>query len=75
MTISDGWVLLANLGASKYETIKTEKVSPTADKYSYINLDWWNGFNDEYLNGYIIRALENNKDLKINIHLGGYLFF
>ena len=26
---------------------------------------WWQGFNDEYLNNYIIRAIENNKDLKI----------
>ena len=49
----------------KQETSKQEKIKPTANKYDYINLAWWQQFNDEYLNGYIIRALENNKDLKI----------
>ena len=56
---------IQEVNASKYETIKTEKVRPTTDKYSYINLEWWNGFNDEYLNEYIIKAVENNKDLKM----------
>ena len=26
---------------------------------------WWQGFNDEILNSYIIKAIENNKDLKM----------
>ena len=30
-----------------------------------MNLAWWANFNDEYLNDYIIRAVENNKDLKM----------
>lgn len=45
--------------------IKTEKVKPIKNKYEYVNLDWWSKFNDEYLNDYIIRAIENNKDLKM----------
>ena len=45
--------------------IKTEKVKPTSNKYEYVNLAWWEGFNDEYLNDYIVKALNNNKDLKM----------
>ena len=35
-------------------------------KTDYINLKWWQGFEDEYLNEYIIKAVENNYDLKIS---------
>ena len=45
--------------------LKTEKINPAQNKYEYVNLEWWAGFNDEYLNDYIIRAVENNKDLKM----------
>ena len=45
--------------------IKTERVNPTQNKYEYVNLSWWQGFNDEHLNNYILKALENNKDLKM----------
>ncbi len=41
------------------------KVKPTKNKYEYINLAWWAQFNDEYLNNYIVKAIENNKDLKM----------
>ena len=44
---------------------KSEKIKPQKNKYEYINLNWWSKFNDEYLNDYIIRAVENNKDLKM----------
>lgn len=44
---------------------KTDKVKAQKNKYEYINLEWWKQFNDEYLNDYIIRAVENNKDLKM----------
>ena len=44
---------------------RTNKITPVKNKYEYINLAWWSQFNDEYLNDYIIRAIENNKDLKI----------
>ena len=48
-----------------YKVIKTEKIKKTENKYDYINLDWWQNFNDTYLNEYIIKAVENNKDLKM----------
>lgn len=34
-------------------------------KYFYINIDWWNEFNDPILTDYIIKAVQNNYDLKI----------
>jgi len=49
----------------EYKQIKTEKVSPIQNKYEYINLAWWQSFNDDILNTYIIKAIENNKDLKM----------
>ena len=41
------------------------KIKPTQDKYEYINLSWWESFNDPILNAYIVKAVENNKDLKM----------
>ena len=40
------------------------KIKPAENKFDYINLEWWQGFNDEHLNNYIVKAVENNKDLK-----------
>lgn len=47
------------------EQTKVKKVKPQKNKYEYINLTWWQQFNDEYLNDYIIKAMEKNQDLKI----------
>ena len=35
-------------------------------KFDNVNLDWWKNYNDEYLEGYIIKAVNNNHDLKIS---------
>ena len=43
---------------------KNKKVSNDY-KYAYVNMDWWKNFNDENLNSYIIKAIENNYDLKM----------
>lgn len=37
----------------------------TEYKFNDVNLDWWKSYNDEYLEGYIVKALDNNYDLKI----------
>ena len=29
----------------------------TSQKYQYINIDWWNNFNDSYLTEYINKAI------------------
>ena len=44
---------------------KLIKSQVTEYKFDYINTDWWKAFNDEYLNEYIVKAIENNHDLKI----------
>ncbi len=50
----------------KYE-YKTKKSRRFDDKYKYeyINMDWWKSFNDEYLEDYIIKAVQHNHDLKM----------
>lgn len=46
--------------------IKKDKTqSNDVYKYNYVNIDWWNNFNDPVLSGYINRAIENNYDLKM----------
>jgi NodT family efflux transporter outer membrane factor (OMF) lipoprotein len=34
-------------------------------KYAYVNMNWWNNFNDDILNSYIEKAILNNYDLKM----------
>lgn len=50
----------------KYE-YKTKKSRRFDDKYKYeyINMDWWKSFNDEYLEDYIIKAVQHNHDVKM----------
>lgn len=50
---------------SEKNKAKKETIKPTQNKFAYINLAWWQGFNDEHLNSYIVKAIENNKDLKM----------
>ncbi len=41
------------------------KIESVDDKSTYINLDWWNKFNDPYLSEYILKAITYNHNLKI----------
>lgn len=34
-------------------------------KFDYVNMPWWESFNDEILTGYILKALDSNQDLKV----------
>lgn len=34
-------------------------------KFQDVNLDWWKNYNDDLLEGYIVKAINNNYDLKI----------
>ena len=65
LVISNTLPILAIEDIKKEKKVKVEKIKPTKNKYEYVNLAWWQGFNDEHLNGYIIKAIENNKDLKM----------
>lgn len=48
--------------SSKKEA-KTQKARTV--RLNYINLDWWEDYDDPYLTEYILKAFENNQDLKI----------
>lgn len=37
----------------------------TEYKFNDVNLDWWKNYNDEFLEGYIVKAINENQDLKI----------
>lgn len=50
---------------NKKEKNKVIKSQVTEYRFDYVNTDWWKGFDDEYLNEYIIKAIQNNYDLKI----------
>ena len=65
LTMSNIVPVFAIEDTAKAKDVKFEKIKPTANKYEYINMSWWQGFNDEHLNGYIVKAIENNKDLKM----------
>lgn len=43
---------------------KTKKETPDY-KLEYLNLDWWQKYNDEALTEYMVKAYKNNHDLKI----------
>ncbi|MCM1264686.1 MAG: TolC family protein [Candidatus Gastranaerophilales bacterium] len=53
-----------------YKTVKSKKDVPfgklkVQNKYDFINIQWWESFNDPYLTEYINRAMTHNFDLKI----------
>ncbi len=45
--------------------VKKDKKVNNDYKFAYVNLEWWENFNDKNLNEYIIKAIENNYDLKM----------
>ena len=45
----------------EYKTKKSRRFDDTY-KYEYINMEWWKSFNDEYLEDYIIKAVQHNHD-------------
>ena len=44
---------------------KSKKVKSDDYKYAYVNMNWWDNFNDPVLSGYINKAIVNNYDLKM----------
>ncbi len=48
--------------AQKNKVIKSQISQYRID---YVNTKWWENFNDNYLSEYILKAIENNHDLKI----------
>lgn len=44
---------------------KSKKQKSDDYKYAYVNMEWWDNFNDSNLTNYINRAIKNNYDLKM----------
>lgn len=44
---------------------KVIQTQVTEYKFNDVNLEWWKNYNDEILEGYIIKAINENQDLKI----------
>lgn len=44
---------------------KVMKSQVTEYKFNDVNLQWWKAYNDELLEGYIVKAINSNNDLKI----------
>lgn len=43
---------------------KKRNVYNLQEKYDYVNICWWDRFNDPYLKDYVLKAIECNHDLK-----------
>ena len=54
-----------NKKKNKEQKNKVIKSQISEYRFDYVNTEWWKSFNDEYLNDYILKAIENNHDLKI----------
>lgn len=50
---------------AKSKKSKLIKSQVSEYRFDYVNTDWWKSFDDEYLYQYIVKAIENNHDLKI----------
>lgn len=48
----------------KSMAVKNNKISDDY-KFAYVNMNWWDNFNDSLLNSYIQKAILNNYDLKM----------
>lgn len=50
----------------QFKSMVTKNKKTSDDyKFAYININWWDNFNDDLLNGYIEKAVLNNYDLKM----------
>ena len=58
--IGDNTVKSAKISKKEKKAIEEKK-----NKLDYINIDWWESYNDQYLTDYILKAVENNPDAKI----------
>ena len=63
--LSNNFLFLPALAETKLKTrINKEKITDE-QRYAYINMGWWKDFNDENLNNYIEKAVQNNNDLRM----------
>ena len=48
--------------------VKKNKKTSDDYKFAYVNMNWWDNFNDDILTSYIQKAILNNYDLKYKIY-------
>ena len=65
MSLIVGMLGLNTLPACAWGSPKVIQTSVTEYKFANVNLDWWKNYNDDILEGYIVKAVDNNHDLKI----------
>lgn len=57
--------ILATLWIIMFLSMPGFAKNSSEDKIEYLNLKWWEKFNDEILTDYLLSAYENNQDLKV----------
>ena len=60
VAIGDNTVKSAKLSKKEKKALEEKQ-----NRLEYINLDWWESYSDQYLTEYILKAVQNNPDMKI----------
>lgn len=63
--ITVGLIGLNTIPAFAIRDKKVIQSQITEYKFANVNFDWWKNYNDEILEGYIVKAINNNYDLKV----------
>ena len=58
-------LIIICLALTQTPTIARQKVPVQDKRIEYMNLTWWEKFNDQNLNDYLVSLYKNNQDLKI----------
>lgn len=58
-------IILAVLILCFSQTVYAKPQEDTDYRLKYVNLDWWNKYNDENLTNHMMTAYNNNQDLKV----------
>lgn len=53
-----------DVAPKQFKSYVEKDKTPVDYKFAYVNMDWWNRFDDSVLNGYIESAIKNNHDLQ-----------
>lgn len=59
-------IILAVLILCFSQTVYAKPQEDTDYRLKYVNLDWWNKYNDENLTNHMMTAYNNNQDLKVH---------
>lgn len=65
VAVTIGLIGLNTIPAFAIQDKRVIQSQVTEYKFKNVNLDWWKNYNDEFLEGYITKAINNNYDLKV----------